>query len=273
LRPWGVLFCLGLLTGSHACAAAAATPSPENPFPQVAQSYLVEVDGERIWHKNTSQRLAPASLTKLMTALLVSEQMAPEALVEVDSAAARETGSKLGLRAGETLRMHDLLAATLIASANDACRALADQVAGTEAAFVQRMNQRAKEMGLRNTRYVNACGHDAPGHYASAEDLRVLALAVMKIPLLATLVAQEQMQIASRNTQRTFMLANKNALIGRYDGTVGIKTGTTPLAGKCLVALVRRGTHSVLLVLLKGKDRWWDAVDILDIALARANAP
>jgi D-alanyl-D-alanine carboxypeptidase (penicillin-binding protein 5/6) len=135
------------------------------------------------------------------------------------------------------------------------------------------MNRRAKEMGLHNTRYVNACGHDAPGHYASADDLRVLALAVMKIPLLATLVAQVQMQIASKNTQRTFTLANKNALVGRYEGTVGIKTGTTPLAGKCLVALVHRGTHRVLLVLLKGKDRWWDAVDILDIALARASAP
>jgi D-alanyl-D-alanine carboxypeptidase (penicillin-binding protein 5/6) len=135
------------------------------------------------------------------------------------------------------------------------------------------MNQRAKEMGLRNTRYVNACGHDAPGHYASAEDLRVLALAVMRVPLLATLVAQEQMQITGRSTQRTFTLINKNALIGRYEGTVGIKTGTTPLAGKCLVAMVRRGAHSVLLVMLKGKDRWWDAVDILDMALARANTP
>jgi D-alanyl-D-alanine carboxypeptidase (penicillin-binding protein 5/6) len=273
LRQWFVLLGLSLLAGSQVGAAATPTPSAEDPFPQVAQSYLVELDGQRIWNRNTSQRLAPASLTKLMTALLVSEQMAPETLVEVDSAAARETGSKLGLRSGETWRMHDLLAATLIASANDACRALADQVAGTETAFVRRMNQRAKEMGLRNTRYVNACGHDAPGHYASAEDLRVLALAVMRVPLLATLVAQEQMQITGRSTQRTFTLINKNALIGRYEGTVGIKTGTTPLAGKCLVAMVRRGAHSVLLVMLKGKDRWWDAVDILDMALARANTP
>lgn len=271
MRTGCVLFCV--LFSAHAQGANAATPTEENPFPQVAQAYLVELDGKPMWHKNAAKRLAPASLTKLMTALLVSEQLTADAAVVVDEAAAGETGSKLGLRAGEAFRMHDLLAATLIASANDACRALADHISGNEPTFVQRMNQRAKQMGLRNTRYTNACGHDAPGHYGSVDDLRALALAVMKVPQLASLVATSQMQIASMNTQRTFALVNTNALLGRYQGTIGIKTGTTALAGKCLVALVQRGTHSVLLVLLKGKDRWWDAADIMDIAFARAIHP
>jgi D-alanyl-D-alanine carboxypeptidase (penicillin-binding protein 5/6) len=86
-------------------------------------------------------------------------------------------------------------------------------------------------------------------------------------------VAQPQAQISSLKEKRSFIFGNKNALIGRYDGALGIKTGTTPKAGKCLVVQARRGAHTVLLVLMAGKDRWWDATDILDIAFARANAP
>lgn len=274
MAPWRLL--LGLGFGLLMAAACLATPPPaaaDDPFGSVGQAYLVEIDGAVVWRKNADQRLAPASLTKLMTALLLVEQFAPDEAITVDGAAARETGSRLGLQAGERWRAGDLLAATLIASANDACRALADQAAGDQTRFVQRMNQRAQKMGLRNTRFANACGHDAPGHYASAHDLAVLARAVLQNPRLAALVALADLPIASLDGQRHFALANKNALIGRYAGAVGIKTGTTPQAGKCLVALARRGPHSVLLVLLKGKDRWWDAVDMLDIAFARAAGP
>jgi D-alanyl-D-alanine carboxypeptidase (penicillin-binding protein 5/6) len=91
--------------------------------------------------------------------------------------------------------------------------------------------------------------------------------------VLAELVAQPQAQISSLKEKRSFIFGNKNALIGRYEGALGIKTGTTPKAGQCLVVQARRGSHTVLLVLLAGKDRWWDATDILDIAFARANAP
>jgi D-alanyl-D-alanine carboxypeptidase (penicillin-binding protein 5/6) len=135
------------------------------------------------------------------------------------------------------------------------------------------MNQRASQMGLRNTHFANACGHDAPDHYSSATDVRVLAHALMQNPLLAELVAQPQVQITSLKGERNFIFSNKNSLIGRYEGAVGIKTGTTPKAGKCLVVQAQRGAHSVLLVLLAGKDRWWDATDILDIGFARAHAP
>jgi D-alanyl-D-alanine carboxypeptidase (penicillin-binding protein 5/6) len=261
---------LGLLLAS---VCQAAQPLAQDPFDGVAQAYRVDIDGERVWHKNADQRLAPASLTKLMTALLLMEQLQPDATVVVDAAAAHETGSRLGLRAGERWPAGELLAATLIASANDACRALADHAAGEQARFVQRMNQHAHRLGLHHTHFANACGHDAPDHYSSANDLAVLALAVMQQPRLAALVGLAELSIASADGKRRFTLANKNALIGRYVGAVGIKTGTTPQAGTCLVALARRGPHTVLLVLLKGKDRWWDAVDMLDIAFARATIP
>jgi D-alanyl-D-alanine carboxypeptidase (penicillin-binding protein 5/6) len=267
---------LGLILGLLLAGAGlveAATAVADNPFGGVGQAYLVDIDGAPVWHKNADQRLPPASLTKLMTALLLVEQFAPQDAIVVDAPAAHETGSRLGLQAGERWHAGDLLAATLMASANDACRALADQAAGDQARFVQRMNQRAQHLGLRNTHFANACGHDAPDHFASANDLAVLARAVMQNPQLAALVGLAEQSIVRIDGKRSVALANRNALIGRYAGAVGVKTGTTPLAGKCLVALARRGPHTVLLVLLKGKDRWWDAVDMLDIAFARATTP
>jgi D-alanyl-D-alanine carboxypeptidase (penicillin-binding protein 5/6) len=254
------------------CGAGFASDQLHNPFPKVAQAYLVQIDGDVQWHKNPDQRLAPASLTKLMTALVVAELLDDNTPVAVSRAAARATGSRLGLREGETYRARDLLAATLVASANDACRALADHIAGNEHGFTQRMNQRAAQMGLTNTRFANACGHDAPGHYSSAEDLLRLAQAVMRVPQLAKWVAQSQVRIFTLDGQRSFNFKNTNALLGRYEGALGIKTGNTPKAGECLVALVRRGLHEVFLVVLNGRDRWWDAVDVLDIAFAYARA-
>ena len=266
---WLLVLCAALIGTAGALAGEKAS----NPFAQVAQAYLVEIDGSLVWQKNAQQRLAPASLTKLMTALLAVEALGIDSAVAVDAEAAHETGSALGMQRGERWTAKDLLAATLIASANDACRALADHIGGDQTRFVQRMNQRALQMGLRNTHFANACGHDAQGHYSSAADLRVLAHALMQNPVLAELVAQPQAQITALRGERSFVFGNKNALIGRYEGTLGIKTGTTPQAGKCLVVQARRADHTVLLVLLAGKDRWWDATDILDIAFARANAP
>jgi len=262
---------IALLGGAPATSIASASDA-SNPFNDIARAYLVEVDGKVVWHKAEHQRLAPASLTKLMTALLAAESLRADAPVTVSLAAAKETGSKLGLPAHTTLTANDLLAATLVASANDACHALADAIAGSQERFVQRMNQRARQMNLHNTHFSNACGHDAPDHYSSAEDLARLAATLMQNTALATLVAKAELQIASSDGAHRYRLTNSNALIGRYGGAIGIKTGTTPQAGKCLVALVRRGNHSVMLVLLKGKDRWWDATDVLDIAFAHAQA-
>ncbi len=107
--------------------------------------------------------LPPASLTKLMTALLVLEHDRPDETVTITPDATRETGSRLGLKSGERFRMHDLLAAALLPSANDACHALADHLAGNESAFVALMNQRAQTLGMRDTHFTNACGHDEVG--------------------------------------------------------------------------------------------------------------
>lgn len=250
-------------------ALAAAQPDP---FPQVAGSYLVELNGEPIWAKQPERRLPPASLTKLMTALLVLEQAQPDAEVTIKPSATLETGSRIGLKPGERFRMQDLLAAAMLHSANDACHALADELAGDETAFVAQMNRRAQALGMQHTYFTNACGHDEAGHYSTAHDLSLLAHAVLRHPSLLEITAQKNLQIATLDGQRHYALENKNALIGRYDGALGLKTGFTPKAGKCLVAYAKRGDRSVLLILLHGKNRWWDAADILDLAFDHARA-
>lgn len=249
------------------CRLALAQPDP---FPNIAASYLVQVNESLLWEKQANRRLPPASLTKLMTVLLVLDDYRPKMIVEISSKAAQETGMRLGIKRGEHFYVEDLLSSALINSDNDACHALADYVGGDQEHFVQLMNRRARQLGMRNTHFSNACGHDAADHYSSAADLALLANVLLKNPLITELTAKESAQISEIGSGKLFQLHNKNALIGRYQGALGLKTGYTPRAGKCLIAYARRNGARVLLVMLHGTDRWWDAVDLLDLAFAQA---
>lgn len=262
-----LFLCLGVLVPD----AEAGAPEPKDPFGEVAAAYLVKVNGREIWSRNPSRRLPPGSLTKMMTALLVLERGGLGENAVVSEAAARETGTRIGLAAGDRMSVIELLAAAVIGSANDACHALADHVAGDEKAFVERMNARAKELGLSGTGFANACGHDDPGLYSTARDLARLAEVVFAKPVFAKLAGLVGGEVATAGASRTFSLENKNELIGRYPGAIGVKTGFTPSAGKCLVAIAERKGTRVLLVLLNAPDRWWKAEEILDAAFQRAN--
>lgn len=253
---------------------AAAKPAPVDPsqldaYPKVAKAYLVKVDGQVLWEGEPERRLPPASLTKMMTALLVVESYRPNDVVEVSAAAAAETGSHIGLRAGDRLLLADVLAATMIRSANDACHALADWHSGSEAAFVVRMNQRAEQLGLRDTHFQNACGHDNPDHYSSAHDLSVIAETALKNPAFAHVVNKPRLAIRSVDGRRTFRFKSTNALIGHVDGVMGVKTGYTEGAGPCLVALAERDNVRVMLVLLNAHNRWPNATSMIDNAFAQ----
>ena len=238
-----------------------------SPFVNAPPSYLLQVNGRIYREKNPDFRRAPASLTKIMTALIVMENCRPDDVVTVSRGAAEETGSRIGLRRGERLTVRDLLAATLIASANDAARALADHAGGNQQAFVAQMNARARSLQLRNTQFSNACGHDHAKLYSTAHDLAILAELALRIPLFADLVERRAMRIATMKG-RAFQLRNKNRLIGRYPGASGVKTGTTPKAGQCLVALAQRDDKKVLLVIMHASHRWETAPAMLDAAFA-----
>jgi len=239
-----------------------------DPFPQVAAAYLVEVNGAPLWQKQADKRLPPASLTKLMTALLVFETSNPRDVATVTPDAEHETGTRLGLKAGEKYLVRDLLAATLIHSANDACHVLMDHAAGSERKFVSLMNRRAAEWGLADTHFANGCGHDEAGHYSTASDLARLAKLAMQNRAILGMASITELQIDEVGGHHHFDIINSNALIGRYPGVIGLKTGFTPRAGKCLIAYAERGGTHVLLVMLNAPNRWWDASDILDISFA-----
>lgn len=264
--------CVLLLLVSAAQPVRAA--EPVDAFPGIAASYLVKQNEVVRWAGAADRRLSPASLTKLMTALLVVEDGGLDQQVVVGRDAVMETGTRIGLRSGERWKVIDLLAASLIASANDACQALALHAAGAAARFVQRMNRRAAELGLADSHFANACGHDAVGHYSTARNLAVLAEQALGHAEIARLVALRSLTIASDQPPRQVTLHSSNALLGRYPGVIGVKTGFTPDAGKCLVALAERRGQRVLLVLLDAPDRWWSASDLFDRAFAEvADAP
>ena len=207
--------------------------------------------------------MAPASLTKMMSALVTLETGRLDDVVTVSRAASRESGSRIGLKAGQQLRVRSLLAAMVVHSANDACRAIADHFGVT---FVTRMNQRSAAMGLRDTQFVDPCGHDKPGQYSTAADLAKIAEQVMQKPEFAQLARTERLTIATTDGKNKFHFKTTNALLGRYDGAIGVKTGTTGRAGRCIVALAERDGVRVLVVLLNARNRWWHAAGLLDRA-------
>ena len=148
---------------------------------------------------------------------------------------------------------------------------LAERVAGSEAAFVARMNERAAALGLADTHFSNACGFDAPDHYASARDLARLADAALAQPRIAAIVSRES-GTARTSDGKLFRFDNTNVLVGRVDGARGVKTGWTKAAGRCLVAAAERAGTRVLVVMLGAPDRWWDAVAMIESAFEDAKA-
>jgi D-alanyl-D-alanine carboxypeptidase (penicillin-binding protein 5/6) len=257
-----LVFCLGIL----ATNAGAEAAGPRDIFGKVAAAYLVKVDGREVWARNPDGPLPPGSLTKMMTALLVIERADLGQVATVSRDASRETGTRLGLSAGDRMSVIELLAAMLLGSANDACHVLADHVAGSETKFVALMNSRAREMGLSNTSFANACGHDDPGLYSTARDLARLAETAMGNPVFSKMSGLVEGEISTADGGKTFILENRNLLIGGYPGAKGVKTGFTGRAGKCLAAFAERDGKRVLLVLLNAPDRWWKAGPILDAA-------
>lgn len=253
------------------CAAlpggAFASP-PNDPFAFKASSYLVKSNEEVVWARNPDKRLPPASLTKIMTARIALKKGALEEMVTVSRDASTETGSRLGLKAGEKMYLGFLVSAALLKSANDACRAAADHIAGSEAAFVAMMNREAKALGLKDTQFRNACGHDEDGHYSTARDLSILAEAALKDRAFADIVSLVALDITTAGGKRRFRVENTNELMGRYLGAIGVKSGFTSKAGKCVVALAERDGKRLMLVLLNAPNRWWSAVEALDMGFS-----
>jgi D-alanyl-D-alanine carboxypeptidase (penicillin-binding protein 5/6) len=201
-----------------------------------------------------------------MTALvLLDGDWQPEATVTASARAVHVDGTRLGLREGESLRAKDALVALLVRSANDACVALAEHAAGSIEAFADRMNERARGMGLAGSHFVHPCGLDAPGQHTTASDLLRIAQAALERPQVAAIVRHSSAWVTTLGGRRIGM-HNGNELLGRVPGVFGMKSGYTTGAGKCVIAVAERDGHRIWLVMLDGADRWWSASNMIEAA-------
>jgi D-alanyl-D-alanine carboxypeptidase len=239
----------------HQIEAIAALAMPE----VTAQAAIVSdmASGQILAEKNAHQRLAPASTTKIATALVALQRGQLEEQVVVHESAL-VGGAKMGLSPSQIVTLEELLYGLLLRSGNDAATAIAQHIGGSVDGFVEMMNQEAENLGLTATHFVNPHGLDAPDHYSSAYDLLMIARQAMADPTFAKIVSTQQY------TFRGSRLNNRNELLGNYRGADGVKTGTTSGAGECLVASATRDGHQVLVVVLGSEDRYGDASTLLD---------
>lgn len=235
---------------------------PARPSIKASALYLIELKSGRVLlEKDATRRLPPASLTKLMTALVALEAATPEQVVRVDRRALVHRSS-LKLHSGEQFLLRDLLTAMLVTSANDACEAIAWHVGGDVGRFVTMMNERARTLGLKNTHFANACGFDAPGHYSTAADLAKLTGQALQVPAISMMVRTITRDIASVDGTRQVLLRSTNELLLDPDVN-GVKTGYTSKAGRCLIASMFKDGHRLLLVGLNVTDRREQATSLL----------
>lgn len=230
--------------------------------------FLKELRSGRVLYQHDSEkRLSPASLTKIMSALVILEYGHLDEHATISKNAARAPKTHLRLRTGEVFRLDDLLKAMLIVSANDACLAAVEHVGGTEEQFVAMMNAKVTQLGLTDTHFSNGCGFDSPEHYSTAEDLAKLSEVAMQNPVFRELVREERDLIMPVSGHRPYLLHTTNRLLGHIPGVEGVKTGFTSKAGRCLIAKVSQNGSDLLLVILNSNRRWNMAKSLITYGL------
>jgi serine-type D-Ala-D-Ala carboxypeptidase (penicillin-binding protein 5/6) len=254
-----VISVIALPLAAHATESVHAT---DRPVVRASALYLVELQSGRVLlEKNSTRRLPPASLTKVMTALIALESSPLQQVVKIDRRAITHH-SPYNFRGEEEYFLRDLLTAMLVASANDACEAVAWHIGGDDRRFVVLMNERARKLGLTNTHFVNPCGFDAPEHYSTAADLAKLTEQALQQPFFSMMVRTLIREIATVDGAKKMSLQSTNELL--VDPNVnGVKTGYTSKAGRCLIASMFKDGHRLLLVGLNLMDRWTQATSLL----------
>ncbi|MDD4237861.1 MAG: D-alanyl-D-alanine carboxypeptidase [Desulfotomaculaceae bacterium] len=238
--------------------------------PRVSAGAAVLMDvttGQLYFTKNATRRADPASLTKLMTAVVALENGKLDDIVTITNRSSSvEMGSIIDLRKGDKLTLEELLKAALVTSANDSTVAIAEHIGGSHERFVSMMNLKAVALGLFGTRYINTNGYHHPNHYTTARDLAVLTRYALGLPRINELVQTQEATVHWVEPQeREKKIINSNRLLSSgYDGIDGVKTGTTPIAGNCLIASATRDGRRLIAVGLNCYDRYRDCRTLLD---------
>lgn len=228
--------------------------------------------GKILFEKNPHEQRPCASITKVMTMLLVCEaidngKLSLDDTITASAHAASMGGSDIWLEEGETMSADDMIKATVVASANDAAVALAEHLCGSEEVFVEKMNEKASQLGMKDTVFKNCNGLDEDGHITSAYDVAVMSRELMKHEMIFDYTSIWLDNLRDGKTQ----IVNTNKLLKTYNGITGLKTGTTNDAGCCMSASATRGDMSLVAVVLgcnSGKERFSDAAALLDYGFA-----
>ncbi len=215
-----------------------------------------------IYSKNKETKLPMASTTKIMTALILAEQNTPETKVSVTAPMVAVEGSSMGLRAGDTVTYNDLLYGILLCSGNDAANTAAIALCGSIEKFAELMNNKAAELGLDNTHFVTPSGLDAEGHYTTAYDLALLASFALENDTFRQVASTKSITLNYGGTDH--YLSNHNKMLKIYDGAIGVKTGYTSTAGRCLVSAAERDGTLIIAVTLNDRNDWNDHKIMLD---------
>ena len=263
-----VAICTAMLFAFVAPAAALSDDSVTAP-----SAVLMEAStGKIVYEKNSHEQRPCASVTKVMTLLLVFEaidngKLSFDDTITASEHAASMGGSDIWLENGETMSADDMIKATVVASANDAAVALSEHLSGSEDAFVEQMNERAKELGMNDTVFKNCNGLDEEGHVTSANDVAIMSRELTKHEKIFDYTSIWLDNLRGGETQ----IVNTNKLLKTYNGITGLKTGTTDDAGCCMSATATRGDVSLIAVVLgcnTGKERFADAAALLDYGFA-----
>lgn len=210
--------------------------------------------GKIIFKKNENERLPMASMTKMMTLLLIMDNIENGNLkwddkIKTSEHAASMGGSQIFLEPGEEMTVEELVKGICIGSGNDAAVAMAEAIGGTEKEFVKMMNNKARELGLKNTNFVNACGLDDSNHYSSAKDMALIAYELVKYDKILEYTGTYE-DYLRKNSDKSFWLVNTNKLVRYYSGVDGLKTGYTKLAGYCITTTAKKNNMRLITVVM-----------------------
>ncbi|WP_445669843.1 D-alanyl-D-alanine carboxypeptidase family protein [Paenibacillus sp. FSL R5-0810] len=251
------------------CLMAAAGPAyadhEKGPANHAQAAALIDVtSGRLLYSKNGDERLRIASLTKIMTAIVAIEHGKLNDRVTVSKNAFAKEGSSLFLKLGEEMTLENLLYGLMLRSGNDAATAIAEHVGGTEEGFILLMNQKAQELGLTNTHFMNPHGLDHDEHYSSANDVARMTAYALQNPTFKEIVKTPTKRAPNPNESWDYKWDNKNKMLRLYEGADGVKTGFTKKAFRCLVSSATRNGQQIAAVTLNDGNDWNDHANMLD---------
>lgn len=229
-------------------------------------------NGEVLFQKNAHKQLSMASTTKIMTSLIALEAAIPETEITVTKEMVSVEGTSMGLLAGDSVSLRELVYGMLLQSGNDAANTVAYVIGGGPEGFAKLMNERAAEIGMENTNFVTASGLDDENHYSTAYDMALLACESIANPEFAAICSQKSARLTYGNPPYARTLTNHNRLLWKYEDTIGIKTGFTKKSGRCLVSAAERDGVVLVAVTLNAPSDWNDHISMFEYGFSQCEA-